>query len=271
MDDVAPAALPPPSLIAFHRLIEDGRPPERADRSALGTLPTRAYRHCEAVAAASGFGWYLFPPTALSLLWDGASGRILWTCPELGDAWLALDDAAQFPGFAARFDAAAPAEARGFSPPFLTALREPGTVQLWSGLVARTAPGWSLLVRPPANLPRNPGLEAYEGLVETDRWFGPLFTNLRLTRTDSPVHLDCDDPFAQVQPIPQAAYADGVLGPASPPTVALDALAPRDWADYVATVVAPSTDPDPRLGRYAAIARKRRRGGAGVCPFAAAS
>jgi hypothetical protein len=113
----ATPATPPPPLVTFHRLIEDGRPPERADRSALGTLPTRAYRHCEAVAAASGFGWYLFPPTTLSLLWDGSAGQILWTCAALGGVWLALDDAAQFLGFAARFDAAAPPEVRGFSPP----------------------------------------------------------------------------------------------------------------------------------------------------------
>ena len=29
---------------------------------------------------------------------------------------------------------------------------EPGCLQIWTGLMARTAPGWSLLVRPPANL-----------------------------------------------------------------------------------------------------------------------
>jgi Family of unknown function (DUF6065) len=169
MAHAAPATPPPPPpLVTFHRLIEHGRLPERADRSALGTLPTRAYRHCEPVAAASGFGWYLFPPTTLSLLWDGSAGHILWTCAALDGVWLALDDAAQFPGFAARFDEAAPPEVRGFSPPFLTALRELGTIQIWSGLIARTAPGWSLLIRPPANLPRLPGLDAYEGLVETD-------------------------------------------------------------------------------------------------------
>ena len=60
-------------------------------------------------------------------------------------------------------------------------------VQIWSGLVARTAPGWSLLVRGPANLPRNLAYEVYEGIVETDRWFGPLFTNIRFTRTNVPV------------------------------------------------------------------------------------
>lgn len=96
----------------------------------------------------------------------------------------------------------------------------------------------------------------------------PALQQFRLTRTDTPVHLRADQPFAQAQPIPQAAYSDAALGPAAPPPVPLGALSPRDWADYAATVVAPSTDPDPRPGRYAAIARKRRRAG---CPFSTAA
>jgi hypothetical protein len=46
----------------FYRLIEQARAPRRADRSALGTLPTRAYRYCEAITSAASFGWYVFPP-----------------------------------------------------------------------------------------------------------------------------------------------------------------------------------------------------------------
>jgi len=57
----------------------------------------------------------------------------------------------------------------------------------WEDLVARTAPGWSLLVRPCPNLPRSQPIELYEGIIETDRWFGPLFTNLRLVKTDVPI------------------------------------------------------------------------------------
>src|SRR5207244_11955854 len=68
----------------------------------------------------------------------------------------------------------------------LAAFKEPGVVQIWSGLIARTAPEWSLLVRQPANLARSQGYENYEGIIETDRWFGPLFTNVRLTRTNIP-------------------------------------------------------------------------------------
>jgi hypothetical protein len=69
-------------------------------------------------------------------------------------------------------------EIREYGSPFLGALREPGLIQLWTGIVARTAPGWSLLVRAPANVPRSGSYELFEGIIETDRWFGPLITNV---------------------------------------------------------------------------------------------
>ena len=64
---------------------------------------------------------------------------------------------------------------------------EPGLIQLWTGLFVESTEDWSILIRPPANLPRNQGYELYEGIVESDRWFGPLFTNLRLVKTDVPI------------------------------------------------------------------------------------
>ena len=84
------------------------------------------------------------------------------------------------PGFADYFDKTAPADMQSFSPSFLAAFKEPGVVQIWSGLIARTAPEWSLLIRSPVNLAHSQGYEHYEGIIETDRWFGPLFTNVRL-------------------------------------------------------------------------------------------
>jgi hypothetical protein len=163
-------------IVHFYRLIEQARVPQRADRSAAGTLPTRPYRYCEAVTTAAAYGWWVFPPADLQFLWDGHD--IFWQCTGWED-WLPLMPAAQFPGFAARFDDAAPASLAGCSPPLLTALPEPGTLQIWTGLLARTAPDWSLLIRAPANLPLPGGFSMYEGIVETDRWFGPLFINQR--------------------------------------------------------------------------------------------
>jgi hypothetical protein len=239
-------------ILRFHRLHPDVRPPERADRAAGGTLPTRAFRYCEAVTSANAFGHYVFAPMDFSLLWDGQD--IWWTCALLDD-W-ALLTAAQLPDMAARFDAHAPVPLQGLSPPFLSALPEPGMVQVWSGLLARTAPGWSLQVRAPVNLPLPGGFTVYEGIVETDRWFGPLFANLRLTRTDTPVTLRADMPLLQVQPLPRAALTEAVHSATA--TSEIDALAGPDWTALAATLT-PAATP----GRYATAARKRAR----ACPF----
>jgi hypothetical protein len=250
-----------PAIVRFYRMIETARMPQRADRSAAGTLPMRAVRYCDAVTAASGYGWYVFPPMDLLLLWDGAD--ISWSRDD-GATWLPLG-AAQFPHFSAAFDRAAPAELRGCAPPFLTALPEPGAVQIWTGLMARTAPDWSLLVRPPANLPLQGGFAMYEGMLESDRWFGPLFTNLRLTRTHSPVRLRADFPLLQVQPIPRAAYGEETQG-AMDTVPDLAAFAPADWEDYRRTIVVPNNDPGRPPGQFAVASRKRR---AGECPLRA--
>ena len=65
-------------IVHFHKLTESGRAPMRADRSAAGTLPIRAVRYCEAVTSATAFGWWLFPPIGLEILWDG--NEIFWRC-----------------------------------------------------------------------------------------------------------------------------------------------------------------------------------------------
>jgi hypothetical protein len=253
-----------PPVLQFNRLIEQARLPVRADRSAAGTLPTRAYRYCDAVTSASGYGWWVFPPMDLQLIWDGEA--VFWHFESAPD-WLPLTSAAQFPGFSTAFNHAAPADLEGCAPPFLTALPEPGVVQIWTGLMVRTAPDWSLLVRGPANLAGTGGFSLYEGIVETDQWFGPLFTNLRLTRTHKPVQLRSDFPLLQVQPLPRLAYADETLD-ATDLVPDMASMRQEDWAAYHSSIVVPNDDPERGFGAYSVAVRKRRRGG---CPFAGVS
>lgn len=246
-------------IVQFYGLIDQARPPCRADRSAAGTLPTRAYRYCEAVASAAGFGWWAFAPLELQLLWDGTD--IYWQYSDAAD-WLPLMPSAQFPDFAGKFNAAAPAALQGCSPPFLTALPEPGTLQLWTGLMARTAPDWHLLVREPANLPLSGAFCLYEGIVATDCWFGPLFTVLRLNRTHVPIKLRTDFPLLLIQPVMRTAYSDATLS-RSKFTDEMSAFQPQDWADYHSTIVVPNESPDRAFGAYAVVQRKGQHG---VCP-----
>jgi hypothetical protein len=83
-------------IVEFFQLVSNARPPQRADRSVGGTIPTRALRYCEAITSASGFGWYVFLPIRFKIVWDGHD--MLWTYDGV-DEWLPLSGAAQYPGF----------------------------------------------------------------------------------------------------------------------------------------------------------------------------
>jgi hypothetical protein len=256
----------PTKLVTFHRLIPTAPLPQRADRSAAGILPTRAFRYCEPATTASGFGYYIFPAMDFSLRFDGYD--VLWTYEGVGE-WFPIPKlgAVQFPGFADYFDSVAPPECTQFAPPFLAVLEIPGFMQIWSGLVARTAPGWSLLVRSPANFGRPGGYEPFEGVIESDRWFGPLITNIRLLKTNTPIDFRKEHPMLQVQPIPRTAYQDATLGNYEL-VPELRQFTPEDWSDFHDTVVRPNTMCQRPRGQYASAVRKRRAAEAQDAPAA---
>jgi hypothetical protein len=240
-------------LIEFYQLVPNGRPPQTADRAVGGTVPTRALRYCEAITSASGFGWYVFLPMRFKVLWDGHD--MLWTYDGI-DQWLPLSRPVQYPGFSDRFDQCAPAHARGFSPTFLGPSIQPGGLQVWTGCIAKTAPGWNLLVRGVANLPKSLSYETLEGIIETDHWFGPLFDNIRILKTDTPIEFRNDIPFLQVQPVRKDIYSDKFLR--NFVVKDLHDLGPEQWEQFHRTVVTPNTAPERKRGQYAVAVRKRR-------------
>jgi hypothetical protein len=237
--------------VRFYGMIPDAPQPVRADRSVGGTVPTRAFRYCEPLRTASAFGWYIFPPIDFSLYFDGVDTA--WSLD--GETWNNLDSI-QYPGFSDLFNEHCPAVARDCAPPFLAVGAEPGIIAVWSGFIARTAPGWSLLIRPPANLPRSNRYDHYEGIVDTDRWTGPLFANIRLTKTDLPIEFKRETPYLQVQALPRQAYSDETVANFDVVTDLADFPA-NEWDGYVATVVAPGTGMNREPANYARSARRR--------------
>jgi hypothetical protein len=239
-------------IMTFYRAIPGIHAPMRADRGALGILPTGAFQYCEPVTSASAFGWYVFPPMSFHLQWDGTD--VLWT-HDAAESWFPLTSC-HFPSFPAHFDESAPDDIKGYAPPFLTRVFAPGIVQIWSGLLAKTAPGWSLLIRPPANIPRSQSYEPFEGIVETDRRLGPLFVNIRLTATDRPIEFRTENPLFQVQPLKRETYAEKHLK-SFELVESLTELTTGDWNAYRATVVAPNRRHYRPVGQYAVSVRKR--------------
>ena len=247
------------SVVEFCRFIPQASFPKRAERSGAGYVPSRAMRYCDALTSATGYGYWVFPPMDLRLLWDGE--QVFWSYGD-DESWMPLSGtdsgAVQFPDYASRFDHEAPPGFAGYSPPFLSAMPELGGVQIWTGLLAKTRPGWSLAVRLPVNLPPIPALTAWEGIVETDIWLGPLFVNVRITKTDVPVHIRADTPLVQVQPVPQLAYREETLAAFS--CIELQGLDEAEWRK-LGEVLLPAADREARQGDYAVTVRKRR-----LCP-----
>lgn len=197
--------------VIFHKVYPAAISPMRADKAALGTLPTMAYRHCEPVRTASAFGWYIFPPEDIYFKWNGSDILFLdnyQESDEMNGQWKPLEQI-QLPNFSDYWDTHAPSHMQGMAPPFMTPFAVSGFLQIWSGLLCSTQPGWSLLVRPVVNIRSSHNFNCFEGLVESDQYKPfPLFINMQLLATDVVIKISKTTPLFQIQPLKRETYGD---------------------------------------------------------------
>lgn len=256
-----------PLTVEIYSLLPDNKPPERASIDVRGSLPSRAVQLCPPVTAASSFGWYVFPPADFALRWDGQHTE--WSL--LGDneptGWRSLAGGydALLPG-AAEYIGGLPErfrhdidifERRGGAPPFLDAdPRAQNTIEVTTGTVARTPPGWWLLARAVPNWPQDRGVQILDGLVESDWYRSTIPTIVRLTEPHRVVRFYREFPLMVLQPVHRSTIA--ALGDAS--LVVASGLAewpPDVWAEFV-EMRRRREDPDSR-GTYRREQRRRNR------------
>ena len=108
------------------------------------------------------------------------------------------------------------------------------------------------------NFARSLGYELFEGIVETDSWFGPLFTNMRLKKTDVPIDFQAGLPLFHVQPIQRTVYEGRLLDDFNVVAGMAD-WSDADWNGYRETVVAPNLEEYRQPGQHAVKLRRRRR------------
>lgn len=205
----------------FYRLPGCGRDPIPASRDALGTLPMRAVRYCEAATMACGCG------RICSLIPTCRSGGTSRRSSTSSMTWR----------MGSQYRMASVSAA-------LTAIPEPSIIQMSLGIAAYGGPGWGLLRRRPAHYPVPGAIEHFEGTIDPAGWFGPMFINLRITRTDTPMRRNSDRPLAQVQPASIALLQTNTADVAD--------MGDDEWADWSRTVTDPLGDPIRDFGGYAA-------------------
>ncbi len=144
--------------------------PAPGDREWMKQTPGHFADRCLPLRMANQAGWWLLNPIEFEACWRGMTDK--GAIEIKGDAPLV------FSHFGSGI--------LTFSIPYLF----------------RTEPGYNLLVRGPANLPKN-AISPLEGLVETD-WATSTFTmNWKFTEEQIPVTFLRDEPIAMIVPQPR--------------------------------------------------------------------
>jgi Family of unknown function (DUF6065) len=247
-------------MIAFIQMYPAASSPIRADKAALGAMPIQAFRYCEPMRLASSHGWYIFPPVDIELLLDGQDILFL----ENGK-WQLLETA-YLPGHIRYWNEHAPPKMRGLVPPYLRALPPlRGGVQIWSGFLIRSKPGWWSLVRGICNVPTSSSYKSFEGVIESDKFsLCPLFVNIELIRTEVPIRFSKGLPLFQVQPMLKEVYSDGAHTTDIRSAFASEektdpGLSIEDWAMFRTTIRKNTPDEEHKIGDYAKQSRKNSR------------
>jgi hypothetical protein len=146
------------------------------------------------VPASSSRTWMLatshrFANRCLPLLMANQSGWFVLNSHPLSVTWTGGDDIASVQ-----------VEYLGGSPPYPALSHFGYGLLTWSfPYLFQTSPGYNLLVRGPANWPKD-GAYPLEGIVETD-WSVATFTmNWKLTRPNQPVTFEANEPICMLVP-----------------------------------------------------------------------
>jgi hypothetical protein len=261
--------IPEPN-VEFFLFNPDVPPPEPASSTMRGTHPLRAVQKCPPITDATGFGWYTFPPIDFALRWDGQSvdfSRLVDNEPAQwrslsGGYDLALDEEqaalARAPErFKADFDVF---DHLGGRIAFINVDPQLGNAcEITPGLLARTSPGWSLLVRSPPNWPPARDHQILEGVLDTD-WFGshvPVI--VRLPEVNRVVRFYRGYPWAVLQPVPKVAVRAAHAAPGAKVTRGIENFPDDIWARFVENRRRRADG----LGLATYKAEQRRRAGAG--------
>lgn len=173
----------------------------RAEKTLNGTAHRGGVRYCGPFTAANAAGWWVFPPVDIDIEWKGGREFEHTLLSPYDDTdWHLLrflaDDEDR-----AHVDAWS---SQGGRTKLTWGLVEEGVVQIWTGCIFETPPGWALHLRSPVNFPPR-ACHVMEAVLETDWLQYDIWLNLVFDRPGEVVRLRRDEwpPIAQLVPVPR--------------------------------------------------------------------
>ena len=175
-----------------------------AEKTLHGAANRAGVRWCGPFTNANRAGWWVFPPVDVDIVWKGGSDFEHDVLTPYSDAdshlirFLLRDDDE------VDVDSWLPEEGRT---KFSWGLVDEGVVQIWTGCMFETPPGWGLHIRSPINSSPQP-FHVMEAVLETDWLRYDIWLNIAFDRQNEVARLRRDDwpPVAQLVPVPRETY-----------------------------------------------------------------
>lgn len=175
--------------------------PAPAGREWMRATYKQFAHRCLPLLMANQSGWFLLNDAPFRVSWDGGNALAALKVDYLGE----------------------PPEA-----PIASSMFGYGILTWHVNYLFRTPPGYNLLARGPANMPKD-GICALDGIIETD-WAVQSFTmNWKMTRPDHEVVFDEGEPFCMI--VPQRRHELEEFNPTVTPIVEVPELADQ-WKDF---------------------------------------
>jgi hypothetical protein len=175
-----------------------------AEKTLHETANRAGVRWCGPFTNANKAGWWVFPPVDVDIVWKGGRDFEYEVLTPYSDAdfhlirFLIRDDED------VEVDRWLPEEGRT---KFSWGLVEEGVVQIWTGCMLQTPPGWGLHIRSPINFPRQP-FHVMEAVLETDWLRYDIWLNIVFDEENVQARIRRDEwpPIAQLVPVPRESY-----------------------------------------------------------------
>lgn len=189
------------------RLHPEGCRIAKAEKTVFGTANKAATKWCAPYSQANSLGWHLWPPSDVDIMWKGPKTFEYRHISEYSDY-----DYHFVRGMLKSTDNADPDKwcIPGGRTKFTWGAADDDVVQIWTGIILQTPPGWCLQIRSPINceLPHrfyNLGAicSVQEGILETDWMQYDLWINLKFHVRNKWVYLRRVQqfPIAQIVPV----------------------------------------------------------------------
>ena len=185
------------------------------DRDWMDATSQRFAYRCLPLNIANQMGWFLTCPCSFELYWYGG--------PDRSDIQLRFLDFAD-PSVSTHF---------GF-----------GVLTFSLPYLFRTPPGMNLWVKGPSNMPKD-GIQALEGIIETDWAFSTFTMNWKVTRPGEWIKFAAGEPVCMVVPVPRG-LAESLVPVTAPLTTNAELHAKyRGWEASRSTFLTGLSEKDP--------------------------